>query len=71
MFLLMSFLLKIVKLLIENYEPNCHQENIDDLAQIFKFTYALEVIAPNISIEAAMVAYHAYAHSRIRYSIIF
>lgn len=40
-------------------------------AGIASYCYALRVIATNVSEEAAVIAYHAHVHSRIRYGIVF
>lgn len=46
--------------------------HINSLAlNIARYSYALRVISENVCIEAALTAYHAYVHSRIRYGIIF
>ena len=35
------------------------------------YCYALKVLSSNVNSEAAIMAYHAYVHSRLRYGIIF
>lgn len=46
--------------------------HVDNLAgMLAKYSYALKVLALNISEQASLIAYHAYVHSRIRYGIIF
>lgn len=46
--------------------------HIDCLAKtISKYCYALKILTQNINEETAVIAYHAYVHSQIRYGIIF
>lgn len=48
------------------------KHHIDVLAKsMAKYCYALKVISQHINIETAIMTYHAYVHSRMRYGIIF
>lgn len=46
--------------------------HIECLARsISRYCYALRVVSDNVSVEAAITAYHAYVQSRLRYGVIF
>ena len=48
------------------------KSHIEVLASsISKYCYALRVISDHVSAKAAVVAYHAYIQSRLRYGVIF